>query len=383
MTRRGRFVVGGVLAVGMLLIVIIGAGSSEVLDPDSTNPDGAKALVMLLEEYATPTRVLEEVPGPEVEVAVLLVDRLDVAASAALDSWVFEGGVLVVTDPGSPFVPQIAGVGSSEDDGLPEIGRGSCNLGELGDLSGVELVSVRGAILYDNTGSDGHCFGDRAASFVDLRRRGDGVVISIGGGGGFGNDLLDEADNSVMAVALMAPTSDTAVAVLRRSLRSPEFTPTPAPDGSPRRARRVGDGSQSLFDLMPEYMRWVALDLALAWLVYVLAKSRRLGRPIPDHQPVKIAGSELVLARGRLLGRLGQSATVDHLVVGFRTDLSRTLGLPPNVPDQRLAEIAESRSELEADAIMRVLKTVDVSDDRELVEFARLLDQMCQEVQDD
>ncbi len=379
MTNRSRLLVGGVILVGLLLIALAGRRSTAALDPDSTEPDGAKALVMLLNEYAGSVDVLGDVPGPEIEVSVLLDDRLGDQAAAALDEWVTDGGTLVVADPNSPFTPRVTGLASSDETGGSGVDRGAC---DIEGLEGARRIDISGAVLYETAGSDGGCFGDSGGAFVDLRHRGAGTVISVGGAGGFTNNLLDKADNPVLAVVLMAPTPDTTVGVLRRSLRAPTTAGSPVVGPTGRR-RRVGDGSRGLFSLMPDYLRWVALDLALAWLVYALARARRLGNPIEETQPVAIAGSELVLARGRLLRRVDTSATVGHLTDGFRSELAHSLGTPRGTPDERLAEMAAARSGIDAATILHALGTTTVGGDGDLVEFTRLLDDIRQEVQHD
>jgi len=385
---RSRVIVGGVVIVGLVLIALVGRDSTAPLDPDSTQPDGAKALVLLLNEFTGPVRVLSSVPDSEIKVSVLLSDRLSPAAAGALSRWVDAGGVLIVADPGSPFVPDIADIAApdpfvSGDSADPAgVDRGLCDLSMVDGYSGladVPRVVVDRSVLFDSAGSDASCFGNADGSYVVMRRVGDGAIVAVGGGAAFTNSEIANADNSVLAVALMVPGPDDSVAVLRRSLRAPTTSGAPV-SGPAQRERRVGDGSRGLFDLMPDYLRWVALDLAVAWLVFALAKARRLGSPVVEAQPVAIAGNELVRARGRLLRKVENSATVDSLVAGFRLELVRGLGASFGISDERLAEIAASRSRFVAAAVLDALRTRTVNDDRGLIELAGRLDRIRNDV---
>ncbi len=388
MITRSRLLVGGVLIIGLVLIAFAGRDSTVALDPDSTQPDGAKGLVLLLREFAGTVTVFDSVPDSDTDVAILLSDRLSPSAAGALGRWVDDGGLLVVADPGSPFVPDIVAAvapdpfGTGDQHDTPGIDRGECDLLALEGFSGlgdVPRVVVDRTVLYDPAGSDAACFGDEGGSYVVMRSVGGGAIIAVGGAAAFTNSELDTADNAVLAVALMVPDPEGSIGVLRRSLRAPLTADTPA-TGPGQRDRRVGDGSRGLFDLMPDYLRWVALDLAVAWLVYAMAKARRLGSPIIEPQPVAIAGNELVRARGRLLRKVDNSTTVGSLIAGFRLELERGLGASPGISDERLAELAASRSTIDAVAVLDALRARTVNDDRGLVELANRLDRIRNDV---
>lgn len=384
MTGRSRLIVGGVVLVGVLLIVLLGRSSTSPLDPDSTESDGAKALVLLLHEFAGQVDVLGKTPDSSIDVAVLLSDRLTSAAAAALNGWVDAGGVLVVADPGSPFAPGISDIvgidptAALDQSAEPGIDRGECELASVDGFSGlrdVPRVVVDRSVEFAADPADATCFGGSAGGYVVMKRVGRGAIVSVGGAAAFTNAHLDTADNAVLAVALMVPTTRSSVGVLRRSLRAPAAA-GPVSSGPSRRERRVGDGSRGLFDLMPDYLRWVALDLAAAWLVFMLAKARRLGSPVEESQPVSIAGNELVRARGRLLRKVDKSATVESLVAGFRADLIKLTGAAADVSDETLADLAAARCRSEPAEISNALAIHSVDDDSALVKLVDRLDEI-------
>lgn len=373
MSGRGRLIVALVLGLGFLALLVIGTGEDDAFDPDSTGPDGARGLVLLLEEFAGEVEVVDELPGRNVDVAVLLRDDLSRRARLGLERWIGEGGRLIVADPDSRFTPPHAGLGLGE--GLIE--KGTCSVGALAD---VEVLSVDGRVEFDPDGADGTCFGSEDSAFVHVRAVGDGVLVSIGGAHAFTNARLADHDNAVLAVALGAPHDDTAVAVLRRRLTvsadevEPDLPPVDDDD------REVGDGDQTLFQLLPEYLRWVALTLAIAWLVFAISRARRLGTPVAEPQPVRIAGNELVRATGRLLRRTDSSATARILVTAAHHELADGLALPRTTPAHELAEVAAARSDLDALEIARALSPPTRLDDAGLVLLTRRLDHILQEV---
>jgi len=386
---RGRLIVGGVVVVGFILIALAGRNPTTPLDPDSTGSDGAKALVLLLDELSGPVKVFDKVPDSSVDVAVLLSDRLDQSAADALGQWIEAGGVLVVADPGSPFVPQTSDIGipspfdSPDQSENPGIDRGNCDLAAADGFDGlrdVPRVVVERSVTFDPTNADASCFGDALGGYyVVMQEVGNGKIVAVGGASAFINANLDTADNAVLAAALIVSTPHSSIAVLRRSLGAPAVS-GPSTSTPTRRERRVGDGSLGLFDLMPDYLRWVALDLAAAWLILVLAKARRLGSPVVEAQPVAIAGNELVRARGRLLRKVEKSATVAALVAGFRSDLAKGIGAPPDVSDERLAVLAAARCRFDPAAILDALATRTVHDDRALVDLTDRLDNIRNDV---
>ena len=382
MTRQRWYVVGGVV---VLLIAMIAIGTDEdvPLDPDGTGPSGARALVLLLESCADEVDVVESTPLPDVDRAVLLDDRLSPAARAQLAGWLRDGGTLVVTDPESPFVPEINDVAIGTFEPL-SVRPGQCRVPALANVGDLELD---GRVGYPIAPGSRSCFGDATSAFIVVTDVGRGTLVAVGGAGMWTNAGLAEADNSVLAVALLAPSPSVDVAVLRRQLVVPPVT---AADGEPadldgrrdddERRDDVGGGSTGLFGLMPEYMRWVVVQLALAWLVYAMARARRFGRPVTEPQPVQIPGSEIVRATGRLLRLPPRSETAVLLAESLRVELAHALGLRRDAEAAVVAEVAARRCSLTADQIEAVLVAATAADDADLVALTARIDRIREEV---
>jgi hypothetical protein len=355
------------LAVGVLLIGLLtrdGRGSGEPLDPKSTEPLGARALVLLLEEFGAGVRVTGDLP-PEGGTALLLRDQLGVADTRRLSRWVERGGTLVVADPLSDLAPALArpdanvfsgGGGAGADGEL--VSTAACGVPALRE---VRRLHVPGAAGYRLRPGDTGCFPAGTGSFVVARDTGDGVVVSLGGGGGLVNSNLDRADNAGLAVALMAPEPGAVVHVLRPS----------AP----------GSGQRSLVDLVSRRVKDGLWQLLLAFGLFAMWRARRLGRPLEEPQPVEIAGSELVVAVGNLLH---QGRRRDAAASMIRSSLRRTLvdrlGLPADTPPEALAQVAAARTGVEASDVVAALSTTVPVDDAALVALARSVESLRNEV---
>lgn len=322
------------------------------LDPSSTSPDGTKGLVQLIDRLGGSLEVADGVPGSEVDVALVLDDRLPREQAEDLEAWTRSGGLLVVADPGSLLTPAVGGAVFDTIDG-------DCAFPLLRD---VETLDVGEARTYQSlVGVDG-CFDIDGRSFLTVEQFGQGTLISVGGPDLFTNRLLDEADNAVLAGALLAGDGRSAVYV---------------------RPGLAGSGDRSLQDLIDTPVRAALFQLLVAFGVVVLWRARRLGRPVEEPQLVRIEGSELTRAVGRLLetNRHPARAAAD-LRDRARRDLSGPLGLPLDATSDAVVDTIERRTTLTADEARRAV--VDpVPDDTMLVDVAQLLTRIREEISHD
>ncbi len=338
------------LVAGLLVVVVLGAyvsaarrTSGPPLDPGSTAPDGTKAVVELVSRLGGSIDVVDGPPDADVDVALLLQDRLGPERAGQLRAWVRDGGTLVVADPSSSFSPVATGAVADEVTGTCSI-EGLTEVGRL--RVGVARTYPVGA------GATG-CFGTRSGGDVVVAAAsGAGRVISIGGPDLFTNDLLDEADNAVLVASLLAGDGQRS-AFLRPAV--------------------PGGGDKTLADLIGTPVRAALAQLAVAFLVLVAWRGRRLGRPVGETQPVRIEGSELTRAVGRLLEnnhRPERAAAIlrDHA----RRELSGVLGIPLDAPGAVVRAALHAHTDLSDDEIHRAVAS-PVSSDDDLVVVADLL----------
>lgn len=356
-SRAPWFIGGGLLVALMLIGIIAGdSGSSNegpALSPSSTSGDGTRALVLLLRESGGDVRVGQRVPDNETRVALLLRDGLGDEDRDQLRAWVAGGGTLVVADPESPLVPPGGGFA-----GFVSVPRGSCDIAGLDDVNEL-FVPLGGAFRV--RGEAQSCFGDGQTAFIVSTARGQGRIVSIGGADEFTNAFLDQADNSVLAVRLLLPADGTSVAILDPN----------AP----------GSGDTTLWDLISDRVFQAMLQLGVAFIVYALWRSRRVGRPVTEPQPVAIAGSQFVRAVGGLQQR---SRSTDRAATMLRTDIRRVLsdrfGVPRNLDTATLAELTAARTGLDRNQVAAALSDAPILDEASLVALGQQLDTIRQHV---
>lgn len=351
-------VVAGAIGVGLVGILLLQGSPDDgpPLDPRSDAPDGTSALVALLDELGADVELSVGLPDAQDDVALVLVDRLDEDQKEQVLAWTRAGGTLVVTDPASSLTPEVFGVPPLDD---ASVGRGICT---IDSLDGVEEVDGGFAQRYDTGGSHSSCLGSLDFAFVAARREGAGDVVSIGGADFATNQRLDHDDNAVLAAALLAPGVGTSV----------RFVDAPLP---------AGGGDKTLGDLVSDGVRRLGWQLAIAFLVYAAWRAVRLGRPVPETQPVEIAGSELVGAAGRLLER-GRSpgAAAEVLRSRLRRSLSARFGVPQGASPATLAQVVAERTGTDASLIETAVGERPVTSDDELVAVAQAVATVDQEV---
>jgi hypothetical protein len=283
----------------------------------------------------------------------------------ALAAWVSGGGRLVVADPRSALQPGAAtpvGNGLVSTDLNPTGPCPSLGLADVDELSvGASLLlrvppGQQATTCYDYTLGDGE-----TASFVLATRSGAGTVIGLGGAGVWTNARLDQDDNAALAVDLLAPGTADHVDVL---VASP-----------------AGSGSTSPLGLLSPRLKPALIELVIAFVLLALWRGRRLGRPVAETDPVQIAGSEIVVAVGDLLGRTrNRDAAARQLRVGARAWLGERVGVGPRATPEQIADAIAARMVVDRDVVLDLLVDAPVADETALVRLAQSLAQLRQEI---
>jgi hypothetical protein len=356
--RRLAPVTGLLLVLAVLSAVLSRPPPSGLpLDPRSADSEGTKALALVLQRLGAHVDILAAPPSdasaPDLDVVLVLVDHLDVDTAEQLRDHARAGGVLVVTDPDGQLAVDARVVGSASSGLFDAVLRRDC---ELPALSGAAEVRVGlSSVLAVPEGAVG-CYTRNDAAWLVAQPLGAGTIVVTGGPAFVTNSLLGEADNAVLAAALLAPRPGTRVGIL-----APDFAPA-----------RPDQGPDRLVDRIPPPLRLAALQLIVAFVLVALWRSRRLGKPVAEPQEVQLPGSELVVAVGTLLHR---TAAHNHAVEVLRNDLRHTLserlGLPEHTDTQLLADTAAARTTVTAADILAVLAGPAPRTDTEFVALAQ------------
>lgn len=382
MSRPGRggrgggggagWLAGALLAlVAVAGVVALGRGRDDTLSPRSNARLGTSALVTLARELGADVSVRNRLPrldgAGSPDVMLVLVDRFDDAQRREVTAWVRSGGVLVVTDPASGFAPAV-------EDSFVDLfdlgfeGARRCAIPALADLDLGDIDPRGGGVLYDVPLRSDGCVRDGAGgAFIVATDRGQGTVVAVGGSGLAVNVALAEGENAPVMAALVAPRPGTDLAVLE--------------PGGVGGAARAAPGGRTLADLVSPGVKRALAQLGIAFVVYALWRARRLGRPVPEPQPVAVAASELVAAVGNLLDRSGSpERAADLLRADLRRFLADRAGVPVAAGDDVLAAVVAERTGLPAAELRHALGPEPVTGDAGLMALARTIDHIREEV---
>jgi hypothetical protein len=140
-----------------------------------------------------------------------------------------------------------------------------------------------------------------------------------------------------------------------------------------------------LTDLLPDRLKWAALQLAIAVLLLALWRGRRLGRLVPEALPVVVRQAEAVVGKARLYRRAqARDRAADALRTSTRSTLSARLGLLPGVATSsaraELLDVVAARVGRHARELEALLYGSAPADDRDLVSLAQRLADLEREV---
>ncbi len=385
---------GGVKAVGAMVFVVAMAlvvlllvrarPASEPYDPRSGQPDGARGLVLTLQDAGADVNSTRDVPLVDrvaTERILILEDRLDDEQRDAVLDFAEAGGVVVIADPSSTLH------GGSDVDGgavpvsgsslAPErrdaeaernVAPGRCTINALGELRGVFVPS---GVLFPVGPTEPQCFTDASGadnhSFVIVREFGAGLIVGLGDNDAFVNRSLRRSDNAGVMVSLLVPTRDTDVAFVIGRGASPTVSD-------------VGSGDDTLRDLVPTWA-WMSLVLgAIAFVVFAVSRSAREGRIVSEPVAAPIAGSELVSATGNLMQRAGHASRAGWLLMSrLHRDLCQAHGVDVSAPLADLDRAVAERSGVSPGETEHLLRRT-ATDNASLMALTGSIDQMRQQV---
>jgi hypothetical protein len=336
-------------------IAVVGA----LQEPVELAPDGTTVLRRLLDARGIPVRDGER-PSRPPATFVLLADARDDGQVSEVLAWVEEGGRLVVADPGSLVLPRlgIEGVPSDAFLGTDERSPG-CVTRATRAVRGIVIAAVE-AELVPTVGGIA-CFPGERGAFAVTVPHGRGEVVLLGGRSFLVDDLLDRADNARFALQVLDAGGGVAFG-----------PPEPGAAG----------GRSGVWDVLPSGAKVAVAFAVLAGLLFGVARSRRLGKPVLEEPVSPIPGSELVEATAALYRRARATGFAGHqLRAAAAARLSRRLGVPPDVPADALPDVLAAAGSLDAQRLRRVLAAPEPEDDEELIALGRELERILDEVE--
>jgi len=351
---------GVITAVSVLTTYLTESHPGGPMDPESTSPDGVRALVSLLREEGVEVidaSSLEEVrraARPDTLLVVaetyFLVDDDGLRTLAGLP------GDRLLVRPVSPtreaLAPEISVADETSFGGEPD-----CDMREAERAGDVELGT---SATYGAAGDVDltRCYGGALVRYADGER----TITTVGTADFLTNAKLAKEGNAALAMNLVGSRD-----------RVIWYVPTFVEGES--------DSTASVTDLIPDRVAWIVLQLCLAVLLVALWRGRRVGPLVAEDIPVVVRASETVEGRGRLYrSRRARDRAADALRTGTLQRMLPRLGLTATSDPPAVTQAVASRIGGDPNAHAHWLFGPTPTTDTELVTLANNLDDIERQV---
>jgi hypothetical protein len=369
--RRNRGT--AVIVVILLLAAVVMALASSrrtagVLDPDGLDRPGSHALATLLEEQGvtivrvtTAQAAVEAVEAVDGEATLLIVPTAPLSPRMLQTARTVQPLRTVLVQPDAETLAALAPWATVGDFSTNEAERpAGC---EWWLAQRVGPLPADGS-TYETSLSGAHvCWNGLVVD--DSGTRNDGLTI-LGAAQALTNERL--ADSGYAALSMNALGHARTLVWWLPSLTDPQ--------------QFAVDEPPSVSDLVPTWVRWALLQLALAVLVVVWWRGRRLGRVVVEPLPVVVRATESVEGRARLYRRgSARGRAADALREGTTSRLRTRLGLPRTTDPATLAAAVAARTGRAAPDVLALLEPGGApTDDASLTALADALDTLENEV---
>ena len=351
----------------VVLAVIAGVGAyltaprpGARMDPKSTGPDGAHALVTLLRDGGVEVVVADSIADVEHAARpgtlILVAQSQYLTDDALLDRLAKAPGDLLLVEPTvrtrEALMPGLRMSSTSTFDVEP-----NCTLREANRAGTVRFGPSDTYRAKDGRAMTS-CYGGVLIRFRDGGR----TVTAVGSTDFMTNGGLLEAGNAALAMNL---AGDRPRVIWY----------------APHRVEGENSAPTSLFDMVPENVTWIVWQLCLVVLLVALWKGRRPGPLVAEQLPVVVRASETVEGRGRLYrSRRARDRAAAALRTATVQRLLPRLGLGPGAAAPAVVETVARRSGAHAGFVSYHLYGPPPATDDDLLQLARALDEIERQV---
>jgi hypothetical protein len=364
--RTGRWVL-------VALVVIIGVAALSTyltaprpggpMDPDSTSPDGARALVTLLREHGVDVVAAGNIT------AVEKAARPDTLLLVAQTFYLSGDDVLhrLAALPGDRLL--VAPVSRTREELSPQIRLGGtttfndskpgCDLREATRAGEVQFgLGDRYQAVGDVALT--RCYGGALVRYTD-----DGRQVTVVSTADFmANSGLLKQGNAALAMNLAGSHP-----------RLIWYAPQRSESG------HESAGGAGIMDLIPDRVGWVVLQLCLVVALAAVWKGRRIGPLVAEKLPVVVRASETVEGRGRLYrSRRARDRAAEALRTATLQRMMPRIGLGLDADPPAIASAVAQRCGLSAQAVSYALFGPPPANDPDLVNLANELDNLERQV---
>lgn len=360
-SRWVLLVLVAVTAVAILTAWLTAPSPGGRMEPDSTSPDGARALVSLLRDQGV--EVVEAENLADVEAAttpnslLLVAQTYYLVNDDALNTLAGLPGDRLLVEPVSRTREALArGVGTGAETSFG--GPPGCGLREAQRAGDAEFGISETYEADDDGIALTSCYGGALVRYTE-----DGRTVTLVGSADFmTNDGLLSEGNAALAMNLAGARE-----------RIVWY--------APQRVQGESDTSASITDLIPDRVIWVVVQLSLAVLLVAWWRGRRIGPLVAEDLPVVVRASETVEGRGRLYrSRRARDSAADALRTAALQRTVPRLGLGSQSEPAAIAQAVAYRTGGDAGVVEFWLFGPPPSTDDELVELSRQLDHIERQV---
>lgn len=363
--RRARWVLlalGVIVALAALSVYLTAPRPGGRMDPTSTSPDGARALVELVRDQGV--EVVEAPDFASVQAAarpdalIVVVQTYHLVDEELLRRLAALPGDRLVVEPMSrtrnALAPEIESAGSTS---FGAGRRPDCDLREATRAGAAQLGM---STAYESSGATPvvRCYEGALVRYSASGRQ----VTVVGSSDFMTNDALLKEGNAALAMNLTGTRP-------RMIWYAPQFT-----EGE-------SSGGATLLDLIPEQVRWIFWQLVLVVALTAGWKARRLGPLVAERLPVVVRASETVEGRGRLYrSRRARDSAASALRTATLQRIVPRLGLGRNADPAAIAHGVAVRCQMAPQSATHLLFGPPPGHDAGLVSLARELDDIERQV---
>lgn len=382
---RGWTLALGALLIAVLCVAWLGPGAPDhAYDLDDASGTGTKALRLTFEELGSG---LEITPPTDLDtfdsVIVPVPGRASVVETVAWRRFAEQGGTLILAAPAD------IGLGAQQaefDPGLDPMGQRKCDIPVVSSMTDLEVEPTWASDLEVRSG-DRSCFGDGDSALVVAEPLGDGWVVTLNDQEWITNLGLRGRNDGLSTPSAENFDDRAAVLLALAQIRGSELP------GGAELDRPVGyvqpwfvakaDRSETLtfWSFVRPSVKAGLAQLIVAVLIFAWYSARRLGRVVPEPQPVNIAGADLVEAVGEMMRRRRDPdaalAVLRRTAIG---DLGTALHLGSRPDPGTLVVRAAAVSGMEEAEVRQMLYTATASDSAVLLRLANQIDRLRMEI---
>lgn len=358
--RRRR--VGAWVAIAAVLLLVAGIGAvmqarsqwaqRDALDPDSSGPQGTRALAQILRDHGVEVRVARD----REEAARLLAGDADTLvlpdtpalSDDGLDDLVDQATDVVLIEPRSRtiglLIPSAAMAGWAPEGAVDP----GCDLGDAERSGPVEPGG-----LFTASGGTAACYPVDGGNGLLVAFNGERRSIVIDGTVLFTNEHLAENGNAALGVNLIG--------------RHPLVVWYQPGVGD----TDLADTDLTLGELTPPWVSPVIVLLLVAGIAAGVWRGRRFGPLVTERLPVMVRASETTEGRARLYAQSRDAIhAADQLRIGALERLSRMLSLGAGASAPEIADAAAARAGIDRGLARRLLLDDVPATDAELVDLS-------------